>query len=186
MRTPPALAKRLVRRARRLPGYRWLRRNAVGRIRRSETAREVVNRVFAGSGSGSRRIPRRFPHAGNLLDGLGVDQLPVAVISLIGVPNEKVGEVIDDIARLQILSASFRPVFVMDCPKLDSPRRYGYVAELLIAPSEWAFPDIRWSSYAAERLSDIVQRYEASIAVTVPPSGMTESVRLMLEAGATH
>lgn len=167
-----------------MPGYRRVRGSVLNRLRDSDTAKDVVSRVFSGTGTGKHRIPTRYPSAGTLIAGLGADHLPVAVVYLLDVPEHKVDEVVDDIARLQLMSAAFRPIFVMDSPRLDAARRYGYAAELLVSPDHWTFNDVRWDDYAARRTADIFRRYKASLSITVPPSGVNRTVRIALQAAS--
>jgi len=70
-----ASLRRMVRRARRMPGYRPLRRQVLGRLRQSETARDIVTRIFAGPDVGRRVSPRPYPPEGNLLHGEGTAQV---------------------------------------------------------------------------------------------------------------
>ncbi len=173
-----------MRRARRLPGYRTVRRQVLGRIQRSGTARELMGRVFEISAERGSATPmiRDFPPAGRLLAGRGVAELPVAVVSLVGVPAETVGEVVDEIARIQVLTAGFRPVFVLDGPQLGSPRRYGYVAEMIVPASEWSFPDQDWGGYAAARIASITQTYAAQLTMAVPATGLDLGCSLLLRS----
>ena len=147
-----------MRQARRLGAYRTVRRQVLGRIQGSSTARELMHRVFeisAVPGFNTRIIPD-CPPPGRLLTGREAATLPVAVISLLGVPAETVDEVVDDIARLQVLTAGFRPIFVLDSPHLGSPRRYGYVAELIVSAADWSFADQDW-----EQIAEIVPTKDA-------------------------
>lgn len=179
---PARLVRQVVRRARQVPGYRTVRRRALAWVRDSDTARDVANRVFSGSQARSDRLPQRFPSAGNLLAGLGVDQLPVIMVVLAGVPQDRVGAVIDEVAQLQLLGAAFRPVFVLDSPQLAAPRRYGYPAELLVSQDSWDFADPTWEDYAAQRFADIRTHYRVEADVTVSGDGLTEVDRALLEA----
>ncbi len=71
---------------------------------------------------------------GRLLAGLGVERLPVILVSLVGfadgigeraVVSEVVDAVIDDVAEMQLLGAGFRPVFLLDTPAFTRARSYG-------------------------------------------------------------
>lgn len=177
----PPLLQSAVRKVRRVPGYRKIRRNVLKRLRNSDTARDIVTRVFSGERVRSGgRTPQRFPSAGDLLDGVGIDTLPVVLISLLDVPEERIMPAVREIARTQLLSAAFRPVFVMDRPRLDTTRAFGYAAELLIEPERWTFEDQSWQEYATNRLGDIIARYQATMSVTISPEGVTDGVRIAL------
>ena len=78
--------------ARRMPGYRWVRRRAVPRIRQSATARALAHRMFPSQSNGSGPPVDVAP--GRLLAGVGVEQLPVVLVSLVGLA-EDVAEIAD-------------------------------------------------------------------------------------------
>ncbi len=179
-----AWARAGMRQARRLRAYRTVRRAVLGRIQRNHTARELMNRVFeisAEPGSNTPVIPD-CPPAGRLLAGRGVTTLPVAVISLVGVPGHLVDEVVDEIARLQVLTAGFRPIFVLDGPQLGSPRRYGYVAEMIVSASAWNFGDQDWEEYAAARIASITATYGARLTMAVPATGLDRGNTVVLRS----
>ncbi|MGC0250363.1 hypothetical protein [Pseudactinotalea sp. Z1748] len=149
-------------------------------------ARDAVTRIFAGSSGRGRGVPQRFPKAGNLLAGVGVDQLPVAMFSLIGIDPEAIDDVIDDVARMQLLSASFRPVIVLDQPRLDATRRYGYATELIIGEHAWDPDQGNWQDYATRRLNDIVRRFHVAATLDVSGEGLTPIQRMLLDALSSH
>ena len=124
---------------RRLPGYRFLRRRAVPRIRRSAAARALAQRMFPPTESPGSGPPADVA-AGRLLAGLGIERLPVIMLDLVGLADdlgdrvaigELVDDVIDEVAELQLLGAGFRPVFLLDVPAFNRARGYGYVVELV-------------------------------------------------------
>lgn len=174
------LAKSVVRRARRLPGYRRLRRTVLYRLRTSDTAREVVARVFTDSPAATPHVPQPFPYPGNLVAGLGVDLLPVWIISMVGVPPERIEPAVREVARYQVLFAHFRPVFLLDQPEFAATRQFRYPTELLVHRSEWDFPDTTWLQYASRRLSQITRHYNAAAVVEIPPEGVTDAIRMVL------
>ena len=84
--------------ARRMPGYRWVRRRAVPRIRQSAAARALAHRMFPSQANGLG--PPADVAPGRLLAGIGVEQLPVVLVSLVGLAdhvaeNAVRGKVID-------------------------------------------------------------------------------------------
>lgn len=175
----------VVRRMRGLPGYRIVRRRVLARLRTSSMAREIVRRVWGPPRVSTKRGPlpgAKFPQAGVLVTGRNVERLPVAVICLLGLREETVGGVIDQIARCQLLSAGFRPVLVFDGPHLGTARRFGYVAELLVPEEAWSFPDQEWDDYAAQRLASIRCTYAASLTVSVGEEGLTQGARVILRS----
>ncbi|TDC54434.1 hypothetical protein E1212_03060 [Jiangella ureilytica] len=171
--------RRVMRHVRRIPGYRYARRTVVPRIRDSATARAVVHRLFAVD---SKQHTPLDVTAGRLLAGIGRERLPVAVVLLLGLPAERVREVVDELAELQVLTAGFRPVVVMDVPELSAARAYGYPAELLIAPADWAHATQTWDDYLRSTLATIFATYRSTASVTVGPDGLTHTDRLLLGA----
>ncbi|MDT0202926.1 hypothetical protein [Nocardioides sp. AE5] len=179
-----SLPHRALRRARRSPRVQKAAGKVLTKIRSSDNAREVVNRIFAGSRHRHSGPPRRYPPAGNLLAGTGLDHLPVAMVSLLATPAEQVDEVIDEIARLQVLTAAFRPIFVMTHPRLDAPRRYGWATELLISPEEWERSgwdetEEPWEEYAAARIAQAIDLHDPALMVHVPAEGIDAAQRLL-------
>lgn len=180
MANKKSLSFRAVRRARRSPTIRKMSVKVIDRVRASETALDVVNRVYAGSGPTRDTPPRPYPPIGNLLSGLGRYHLPVAVVSLIDTPADRVDEVIDEIARLQVLTGSFRPFFLLNCNRLDSARRYGFGADLLIERDQWVDLEQTWSEYAAARVAHLRDIFDAVLVTHVPEKGVTDGVRVLL------
>lgn len=180
MRATPA--QWVIRRARRVPGYTTVRSKVLTRVRESNTARDVVTRMFAGAAGKGRGVPTRFPTAGNLLAGVGIDQLPVALVSLVGCDPAKIDEAIDDVARLQLLHASFRPVIVLDHPRFDATRRYEFATELVIAREAWDPQQGVWRDYLATRIADIMHHYSITVAVEVIEGHIPFMQRILLES----
>lgn len=172
--------RRAARLVRRMPGYRYARRSVLPRVRANDAARGLIKRIFAVDGA--QHAPLDVA-AGNLLGGVGTERLPVVVVILIGVPADRVPPIVDEIAQLQVLSAAFRPVVVMDVPQLAATRRYGYVAELLVDEASWNAADGPWDHYVSARLASIVATYRSSATITVGPDGPTHLDRVLL-AGA--
>lgn len=162
---------------RRLPGYRYARRAILPRIRQSPSARSLVKRVF--DVDGTQTAPLDVA-AGTVIGGVGTERLPVVVVLMLGVPAERVEPVADEIARLQLLTAGFRPVLVMDTPQFGAARRYGYPAELLIHRDAWTDGHQPWDEYVRFRLGRIIGTYRSSATVTVGPEGLDDTNRLVL------
>ncbi len=83
-RDPIRAAARLTRR---LPGYRFLRRRAVPRIRQSTAARALAQRMFPPTESTASGPPADIA-AGRLLAGLGIERLPVILLNLVGFADD--------------------------------------------------------------------------------------------------
>jgi hypothetical protein len=165
--------------ARRMPGYRWVRRRAVPHIRQSAAARALAHRMFPSQSNGSG--PPTDVTPGKLLAGLGIDQLPVVLLSLVrlaedAAENAESGKVIDaaidEVAELQLLGAGFRPVFLLDTPAFSRARSYGYVAELVTPLSTWAGDPADWQEYIGARVASMTRAYGISAVITIGPHGL--------------
>ena len=178
---------------RRLPGYRFLRRRAVPRIRRSAAARALAQRMFPPTESAGSGPPADVA-AGRLLAGLGIERLPVILFDLVGLVDdlddlgdrvaigELVDDVIDEVAELQLLGAGFRPVFLLDVPAFNRARSYGYVAELVTPRTAWSAELPDWSEYVAARVASMTAFYGVSAVITVGPHGLGDPARGVLRA----
>ncbi|NEE04099.1 hypothetical protein [Phytoactinopolyspora halotolerans] len=166
---------------RRLPGYRYARRALLPRIRQSSSARSLVKRVF--DVDAAQTAPLDVA-PGNVLGGVGTERLPVVVVLMLDVPAERIGPIVDEIARLQLLTAGFRPVLVLDRPQLSAVRRYAYPSELLISRDHWADEYQSWTEYAQQRLGRIITTYRSSATVVVGPEGLDEANRMILSSCA--
>jgi hypothetical protein len=175
--------------ARRMPGYRWVRRRAVPRIRQSATARALAHRMFPSQANGSG--PPADVAPGRLLAGVGVEQLPVVLVSLVGladdlaenaVPGKVIDAVIDEVAELQLLGAGFRPVFLLDTPAFSRVRSYGYAVELVTAAATWSGEPADWPEYIGARVASMMRTYGVSAVVTVGPGGLDNPARGLLRS----
>lgn len=174
---PKPSRRHVARIIRRVPGYRYARRSVLPRVRASPSAQSLVKRVFDIDAEQAAPLD---VEAGNLLGGVGVERLPVVAVIMISVPSDRIGDVVDDVARLQVLTAGFRPVFVMDTPMFGATRRYGYPVEFLTARSSWDDSPDSWGEYAGSRIRSVIATYRTSATVSVHPSGLDENGRLLL------
>lgn len=166
---------------RRMPGYRYARRAVLPRIRQSTGARSLVKRVF--DVDAAQPAPLDVA-AGNVIGGVGTERLPVVVVLLLGIPAERIERLVDEIAQLQLLSAGFRPVIVMEVPALAAARRYGYPVELLITADDWRDVHQSWETYARLKLARILNTYRSAATVTIREDGIDEASRLILTSCA--
>ena len=166
-----------MRHVRKLPGYRYARRTVVPRVRQSSTARAVVHRLF--DIDADQRTPLDVA-SGHLLAGVGIERLPVVVVILIGVPEDDVDGVVREVAELQVLTGGFRPVIVMDAPRLGAARRWGYPAELLTPEHSWTSDQQSWDDYVRSTLASVLVTYRCSASIIVGPGGLTRADRLLL------
>jgi hypothetical protein len=176
--------------ARRMPGYRWVRRRAVPRIRRSAAARAVAHRLFPVRSSGGSGPPADVA-AGRLLAGMGVEQLPVILFSLIGLTDgtaenaavsKVVDAVIDEVAETQLLGAGFRPVFLLDTPAFGRVRSYGYAVELVMPAAGWVGGGVEWSDYVGARVGSVRAAYGVSVVIGVGGGGLDGVARGVLRS----
>jgi hypothetical protein len=179
---------RAARLARRMPGYYWVRRRAVPRIRRSGAARALAYRLFA---AGAHVQAPLELAAGRLLTGLGTERLPVILLSLVGLTNgistngssgQVVEAVIDEVAELQLLGAGFRPVFLLDVPAFSRARSYGYLVEVVTPRSAWSAESADWSDYVAARVASMRRTYGVSAMITVGAAGLDDAARGVLRS----
>lgn len=175
--------------ARRMPGYRWVRRRAVPRIRQSAAARAFAHRMFPSQSNGSG--PPTDVAPGKLLAGVGVEQLPVVLLSLVGlaedvaedaVRDKVVDMVIDEVAGLQLVGAGFRPVFLLDSPAFSRARSYGYVAELVTPLTTWSGDLADWPEYIGARVASVTRMYGVSAVITIGPHGLDAVTRGLLRS----
>jgi hypothetical protein len=175
--------------ARRMPGYRWVRRRAVPRIRQSAAAKALAHRMFPSQSNGSG--PPLDVAPGRLLAGVGVEQLPVVLVSLVGladdlaenaVPGKVIDAVIDEVAELQLLGAGFRPVFLLDTPAFSRARSYGYPVELITGAAAWWGEPADWPEYLGARIASMMRVYGISAVVTVGPHGLDDVARGLLRS----
>lgn len=174
--------------ARRLPGYRWVRRRTVPRIRKSAAARALAHRMFPSQSVESSLIPAEVA-PGRLLAGIGVEQLPVVLISLVGLADRVtangttgriIDAVIDEVAELQLLGAGFRPVFLLDMPAFSRARSYGYAVELVTPAATWLGGPADWPHYIAARIASMMRSYGISAVVTTGRDGLDDVARGVL------
>lgn len=168
--------------ARRIPGIRGARHALVREVRRSESMRALARRVFA---VGKPTTAPPDVASGRVLGGVGTESLPVVLVVALGADADLVSDSVDEIARIQLLSAGFRPVIVTDTPAFSAPRRYGYPAEVLVDRKSWVSGDHgdgTWEEYARKRLALLFDTYRATASVTVGSTGLDDSARVVLNA----
>ena len=167
--------------ARRMPGYRWVRRRAVPRIRQSAAARALAHRIFPSPSNGLGPPAEVAP--GKLLAGIGVERLPVVLMSLVGLADgvaengmtaKIIDAVIDEVAELQLLGAGFRPVFLLDMPAFSRARSYGYAVELVTPAAAWLAEHAGWPDYIAARVASMMRIYGISAVVMVGRDGLDD------------
>jgi len=175
--------------ARRVPGYRWVRRRTVPRIRQSVLAQALVHRIFPSQPNASELPAEVAP--GRLLAGIGVHQLPVVLLTLLGptdslankqMTDKVIDAVIDEVAEMQLLGAGFRPMFLLDTPAFSRARSYGYLVELVTPATAWSTESADWPDYIGARVASMIRTYGISAVVRVGRDGLDEVARGLLRS----
>lgn len=131
--------------ARRLPGYSRLRRVLVPLVRGNDVLRRVAERLWLTAGEQRFDGSGTDITAGNLLDGIGRNTLPVVLIDARGLAADALSAVVEEIAELQLLTAGFRPVIIQSHADFSAVRRYGYPAEMMNHDREAGVPGPTWT-----------------------------------------
>lgn len=174
--------RRAARLARQVPGYPRLRRSLVPALRRNKALRTVAHRIWAvrrtdrGGGAPSSDIT-----AGSLLDGVGTENLPVVGVIAFDLTADQVRHLVDVVAEEQLLTAAFRPLFVLDQPAFAATRRYSYVAELVVPAAAWQAEE-EWSAYLGRRLVSIQDTFGVAQWIRVPAGGVDPVLLAQLRA----
>lgn len=161
------------------PGSRYARRTLLPRVRANPTVRTLAKRILGLDAASNRATDLA---SGDLLVGLGTESVPVLVVVAFDTSPEILDTMVDEIARQQLLSAGFRPVFVLSSPDFHAPRRYGYVSEFVVPEKSWPHSDRPWREYVQERLAAIITRYNCTATLHAGPDGLTDTQRLLLSA----
>lgn len=176
----PGRGVRAKQRIRQLPGIGVVRRKLPPLLRRNRALRAMARRLYAIDAAAP--VPSDVT-AGKLLNGVGTESLPVVLVVTLGADREALVDVVDEVARLQLMTAGFRPVFVTDVPAFAVFRRYGYPAELLLPAEPWDGPGT-WEEYARRVVGLMFDGYRATASISVGPGGLDAAGRLIL--GSLH
>lgn len=157
--------QQLARWVRRTPGYRAAVARLLPAVRRNPTLTDVVWRVFVPRhGAGTLPVPL---HGGRHVTGPDAALLPVVGVVALGLTDEQVGAVVEQLAELQRQDLSFRPLLVLDRPAFAHARRHGYVVEVVVPREDWAdqprsgrTEPVAWEDYLGRRLAAIVDDYQ--------------------------
>lgn len=147
-------------------------------------ARDVLGPALGWALDASRQPPVGLL-PGPQPDGTSAAGLPVVLVLVIGEPSEEaVGDVVERLASAVSAGCGSRLVVVLDTPHLNLVRRAGMVVEYLIPRRVLTqrFPQLRYDSYVAERLTDLSRDYATEHLVALradhPPEPQ-EVVRLL-------
>jgi len=169
------LVSTLARRARTLAGGSDVAATLVGRLRASPLARKAVSRIFDidVTGSGGTVVLS----AGTLLGGQGLDNLPVVLVSLVGADEGDVPQLLEQVAREQVLTAGFRPVILLDTDHFAEVRKYGYPIEYVVPRATWTGEEV-WEEYLSRRVALLRRSYQAVGSVDLTSPGAMSAVYL--------
>lgn len=149
--------QRLARQVRQLPGYRWASTVALPGLRRNAIVTDLVSRVFPPMhAAGEVDAPM---NAGRYLSGPDLPRVPVVGVLALGLGDDDVHGLLEEVARLQRETGSFRPVLVLDRPAFAAARRHGYVLEVLTPREAWDGDDASWTAYVATRVGSVLDHY---------------------------
>lgn len=170
--TTEALALHLVRRSRRMPRTQAAVRKVASGLRSNQLARTAISRAFDMDLEGVGGTV--FIDGGNLLAGDGLDNVPVVVLSLVGVSPDLVPERLEEIGREQLLTGGFRPIIVIDGDHFAAVREYAWPVELVLSAQQWDDqPDLRddegWEAYLTRRYQSIRRNYRAAALLEFGP-----------------
>ncbi|SOC58094.1 hypothetical protein [Ornithinimicrobium cerasi] len=156
--------QQLARWARRAPGYRTAVDRVLPAVRRNATLTDVVFRVFLPRhGVGTLPVPL-VP--GRHLSGRDTALLPVVGVVGLGLSEDQVGSLVEEVATLQRAERSFRVLLVLDRPAFALARSHGYAVEVLVPQAAWAghpqgtSPPVPWEDYLGRRLADVLDHYQ--------------------------
>lgn len=166
------VALALVRRARRVPRAEAAALRVASTVRANQLARTAVSRAFDMDLEGIGGTV--FLDGGNLLAGEGLDNVPVVVLSLVGTPEELVGERLEQIGQEQLLTGGFRPVLIIDGDHFAAVREFGWPVELVLSRPQWQAEeslqdDAGWEAYLTRRYQAIRRNYRAAALLEFGP-----------------
>lgn len=145
-------------RIRAIPGMNRFATTIVDMLRDSDTARKVFSRLFDTDVTGLSGAV--FLKSGTLIAGHGRDNLPVVLISLVGVSEAHAPALLERIAQEQVLTGGFRPVIVIDSNLFSEVRQYGWAVDHVIPQDAW-YADQPWNEYISDRLIAMRRTYQA-------------------------
>lgn len=167
---PVRTALRLVRRGVRDPDARGeFSRAFLRRLRGHPRVRRFMQRA-SGPSSGLAGARIRIP-SGDVLPEHASAALPVTLVVLLGLSDDDVEGWIERVARSQMMTVAFKPLFVVDRDDFTTLRRYGYPFEFIIPYDDWLLvgDPSAWAGHVRTRLTGLKQVYRP--ATVVAPSG---------------
>lgn len=112
---------------------------------------------------------------GSVLPEGATARLPVMLVVLLGLSDDEVDGWVEHVARSQMMTVAFKPLFVVDRDHFTMLRRYGYPFEFVLPYEDWSSvgDPSAWAGYVRDRLSgfDRLYRPATMVAATGPPPG---------------
>ncbi|NEE01445.1 hypothetical protein [Phytoactinopolyspora halotolerans] len=155
----------------RTPGYRAARRLAGRALRRSDLAMRIARRLSGSAAprtSGQHRSMAFRPGRYFVQDG--ARRLPVVVVVATGLTDGEAERIAREFEYAQMMTGSFRPLFVIDSADFAPFRSRGYVVERVMRAHELAVasPGDSYGEYLFSRLRSIASDYGAASIVPLP------------------
>lgn len=159
----------LLRALRAVPGYERLRGPVLRQLRKSPRFRKVLRRVRAARLQTANRASLTAPIAGRTFSAEEASHLPVALIVCRGLDEGEVETLANRIEQAQLVTAAFRPVFVLDTSAFGPLRLRSFAFEHVLGRSAWEqlYEPSGWTDYLLHQLSTLRSDYGAATVVPV-------------------
>jgi hypothetical protein len=119
-------------------------------------------------------IPSDTPFMGPLNEGHTTTMFLVW-----GFSGDELANLVNDVARLQMMKRDFNPLFVTDADTWSPFQEHGYWFEYIPSAEEWMRhnPDTGWSEFVAERVDSIVATYGPDRIVVYEDTSKREALK---------
>lgn len=154
-------------------GYRALRRRLVTRLNSSHVGARVINTLKRRSAQPTAGGPLGI-RPGRTLTGRAARTLPVVVIVATQLGPGDADRIARRVEHAQMMTGSFRPLFVIDNADFAPFRSRGFVVERVMRAEELASfnPDDSHAEYVFSRVRAIARDYGASSVVPLTPDAL--------------
>jgi hypothetical protein len=119
-------------------------------------------------------IPSETPFLGPLMEGHST-----TMFLIWGFNGDELANLVNDVARLQMMKRDFNPLFVTDAETWAPFQEHGYWFEYIPSAEEWMQhnPDTGWSDFVAERIDSIVATYAPDRIVVYEDTNKREALK---------
>jgi hypothetical protein len=119
-------------------------------------------------------IPSETPFLGPLMEGH-----TTTMFLIWGFNGDELANLVNDVARLQMMKRDFNPLFVTDADTWAPFQEHGYWFEYIPSAEEWMQhnPDTGWSEFVAERIDSIVATYAPDRIVVYEDTNKREALK---------